>query len=172
MENVPAGTDRTEVSEELPKGLERRLVLRLLAHWRSLCEERRFPSFADLDPDEIPDIWPFSFVLEVLDDGEEPVFRAVGDELAACTGVPLANLRASEAPAGTLPAVAISYVDEVLAKGVPISRGGEFHKAGGTKVLYRSILLPMSDDGETISGILGAANCREVEEESPPLAGQ
>jgi hypothetical protein len=165
MEKIPAGTNRTEVSEELPQGLERRLVLRLLAHWRTLCEERKYPSFADLDPDEIPDIWPFSFVLEILDDREEPVFRAVGDELAAYTDFLLTDRRVSEAPDHTLPGVAISYVDEMLEKRVPISRGGEFLKADGTKVLYRSILLPMSDDGETISGVLGAANCREIDAE-------
>jgi hypothetical protein len=32
------------------------------------------------------------------------------------------------------------------------------------RVLYRSILLPMSDDGENIAGLLGAANFREVKE--------
>jgi hypothetical protein len=45
---------------------------------------------------------------------------------------------------------------------VPISRGGEFIKYDGMKVLYRSIILPMSDDGSSVSGLLGAANCREV----------
>lgn len=165
MEKVPAGTERTEVGEDLPQGLERRLVLRLLAHWRSLCEERKFPSFADVDPDDIPDIWPFCFVLEVLDTSDEPVFRAIGGDLAAFTPKELTDRHVSEAPADTLPGVAISYVDEVLDKGVPISRGGDFFKTDGTRVLYRSILLPMSDDGEEISGILGAANCREIDDD-------
>jgi hypothetical protein len=62
-----------------------------------------------------------------------------------------------------LAAKAVEYFGEVLEKGTPISRGGEFTKDNGTLVLYRSILLPMSDDGETISGLLGGANCREVE---------
>ena len=165
MEKVPAGTERTEVGEDLPQGMERRLVLRLLAHWRSLCEERKFPSFADVDPDEIPDIWPFCFVLEILDHEEEPVFRAIGDDLAAFSKIDLADRHISDASADTLPGVSISYLDEVLDKGVPISRGGEFFKTDGTRVLYRSILLPMSDDGEEISGILGAANCREIEDD-------
>ena len=64
----------------------------------------------------------------------------------------------------TLAAVSVAYIDEVLEKGVPISRGGEFIKDDGLKVLYRSIILPMSDDGEAISGLLCAANCREVDE--------
>jgi len=48
---------------------------------------------------------------------------------------------------------------------VPISRGGEFVKYDGMKVLYRSIIMPMSDDGVTVSGLLGAASCREVPNE-------
>jgi hypothetical protein len=164
MEKLPDGTERTEVTEELPQGMERRLVLRLLSHWRSLLDDRSFPSFLDFDPDEIPDIWANSFVLEVFEDGREPIFRAVGDELASCAGFPLVGCRISDVPANTLPAVSVAYIYEVLEKGVPISRGGEFRKDDGTKVLYRSIILPMSDDGETISGLLCAANCRETEE--------
>lgn len=34
-------------------------------------------------------------------------------------------------------------------------------KPGGGKVLYRGIILAMSDDGITVSRLLGAANCRE-----------
>jgi len=165
MKDVPAGSEKTEVSEELPQGMERRLVLRLLGYWRSLCDDRKFPSFADVDPTAIPDIWANSFVLEVKDDDSEPVFRAVGDELAASISTSLIGRRMSDTPIDTLPGVSITYVDEVLDKEVPISRGGEFLKPDGTTVLYRSIILPMSDDGETVSGLLGAANCREVREE-------
>ena len=65
-------------------------------------------------------------------------------------------------PANSLIEQAASYYQEILDRGVPISRGGEFVKYDGMKVLYRSIILPMSDDGITVSGLLGAANCREV----------
>ena len=60
--------------------------------------------------------------------------------------------------------MALAYVDEVLIKGVPISRGGEFSSPNGCKILYRSVLLPVGEDENSISGILGAANCREVVE--------
>lgn len=162
MKNLPVGADKSEIVEEMPQGVERRLVLRLLGHWRILCGDRRFPSFADLDPAEIPDVWRNSFVLELSEDKATPVFRAMGDDLIVKSGMSLIGQPVANAPEGTLPAVAIAYIDEVLAKAVPVSRGGEFVRADGTKVLYRSILLPMSDDGETICGILGAANSRDV----------
>jgi hypothetical protein len=164
MEKVPDGVSRTEITEELPQGMERRLVLRLLSHWRILCDDRDYPSFFEVDPSAIPEMWENCFVLEIFEDGDEPRFRAMGEKLAAHVDFSLIDQPISTAPMKTLPGVAISFLDEVLRKGVPISRGDEFFKDDGTKVLFRSILLPVSDDGETISGILGAVNCREVSE--------
>lgn len=162
MKDVPAGTERTEISEELPQGMERRLVLRLLAYWRELCDDQDFPSFMDVDPLAIPDMWPHCFVIEIFENDAEPIFRAIGDELAATIDYSLNGQGITLAQERTLPSVAITFLPEVLRKGVPVSRGDEFFKPDGTKVLYRSILLPMSDDGGRVSGILGAVNCREV----------
>ena len=162
MDRIPDGIDRTEISEEMPQGMERRLVLQLMAYWRMLRDNREYPSLCDVDPFAIPEMWSHCFVIEAFEDGSEPVLRAVGDELAGYVSESLLDQPVSAVPETTLPGVAVSFLDEVLEKGVPISRGDEFFKEDGTKVLYRSILLPMSDDGDTISGILGAANCREV----------
>jgi len=150
------------MTDALPKGLERRLVLRLLSYWRDMCGERRYPSFADVDPAAIPDMWEWAFVIEVVGHEPDPVLRHVGGALADFVHQPLVGLKLSAVPRETLVSYAMSYVQAVIAKGVPISRGGEYVRDGGVRVLYRSIVLPMSDDGATISGLLGAANCREV----------
>ncbi len=75
------------------------------------------------------------------------------------------NSRLSDFLTGTLVEHAIEYYPEILYRGVTISRGGEFMKYDGNKELYRSIIMPMSEDGRTISGLLCAANCREVSRE-------
>jgi hypothetical protein len=150
--------------DETAHGMERRLVLRLLSHWREMCGERAFPSFEDLDPTVISDIWDSAFVLDLAGHLDDPVFRVVGDSYAAYTGASLRDVRVSKVPANTLAERSVSYYREVIEKEVPISRGGEFSKSDGTTVLYRGVILPMSDDGETITGLLGAANCRELAE--------
>lgn len=165
MERLPADSEKIEVTEALPKGLERRLVLRLLSYWRDLCGDRTYPSFANVDPAAIPDMWTWAFVIEVVGHEHDPVLRHVGDSLAGYAPISPVGLKLSALPPETLLRHAVSYVQAVIAKGVPISRGGEFTRQGNIRVLYRSILLPMSDDGTTISGLLGAANCREVPEE-------
>ena len=164
MDKIPDGTTRTEITEEMPQGMERRLVLRVLAHWRKLCDDREYPSFFDLDPSAIPDMWKNCFVLEIFEDEAEPRFRAMGEALAAHVDNSLIDQPISTAPEKSLPGVAVSFLEEVLTKGVPISRGDEYFKDDGTRVLFRSIILPMSDDGDSINGIFGAVNCREVTE--------
>lgn len=153
---------RGAAESEVRQGIERRLVLRLLGHWRDLCGDRTSPTFEALDPASIPDMWPHCFILEGIGDGAVPVFRVVGEELAAQAGVPLVGAPITAAPSDTLAGRAVSYADEIVRTGIPVSRGGSFVNAAGNSVLYRSIILPMSDDGETMSGLLGAANCREV----------
>ena len=147
---------------DAPQGMERRMVLRLLAQWRDWCGEDRFPSFARVEPDAISEMWSSCFVLDFLGHEDDPIIRMVGEDLAAYMPQSVTNCRLSEAPAKSLIEYAAAYYREVLDREVPISRGGQFRKYDGKKVLFRSIILPMSDDGSTISGLLGAANCREV----------
>lgn len=154
--------NKSSDDSEAPQGMERRMVLRLLSQWRIWQGEDEFPSFASVDPGEIADIWSFCFVLDILDHEDDPIVRMVGESLGAYLPQEVTDCHLSDVPANSLLEHAASYFPEILRRKVPISRGGEFRKYDGKKVLYRSIVLPMSDDGRTISGLLCAANCREV----------
>ncbi len=138
------------------------MVLRLLSQWREWCGEDQYPSFTDVDPTQIAEIWDYCFVLDIVGHEENPVVRTVGSELQNYHPEAVRNRALSDVTAGSLIEHAASYYQEILHRGVPISRGGEFIKYDGMKVLYRSIIMPMSDDGINVSGLLGAANCREV----------
>lgn len=165
MEELPDGAERLLIGDELPMEMERRLVLRLLSYWRELCGEREFPSFAEVDPARIPDLWPHCFLLEIAGHTDNPVFRSIGAGLAEPAGLDLTDSHVSDVPDKTLAAAAVAYVQEVLISKVPISLGSKYLRPDGVRVQSRSILLPMSDDGETINFLLGAANCREVTDE-------
>lgn len=174
---------------EMPSGMERRLVLRLLSYWRELLpalaedeydeddedldydEEdevmatdfmRRYPSFADIDRREISDFWPSCFLLDFNGPGGGAVFTEVGSEYGGYYPGSLLDVPVSSLQANTLAEQSTAYLQEIIAKGVPITRGGEFTNSDGETVLFRSIILPLSDDGENIDGFIGAANCRIV----------
>ena len=147
---------------EAPQGMERRMVLRLLTHWWDWCGDADYPYFAKVDPARMAEIWDFSFALDIVGREDNPVVRTVGSEFQKYLPPAVRDCALSDVPAGSLIEHAASYYHEIIDRGVPSSRGGEFIKYDGMKVLYRSIILPMSDDGTSVSGLFGAANCREV----------
>ncbi len=142
--------------------MERRLVVRILDYWRGITPAGSFPAERDIDPGAISDIWPYCAVLDVDGKETDPEFSHIGDRLKEWCGADLTAKPFSATPRSTLVEKAFSHFGQVLEKKVPISIGREFADYRGMTVLYRSILLPLADDGKTIVALLGAANCREI----------
>lgn len=142
---------------------ERRLVLRLLRLWRDLCGERDLPEAGDLDGTAAEDMWPYCFVVSVA--GNKPRFTYFGEWHAKFYGVDMTGRPLSDLAPETLAHCATLYLPEVLQRRVPITYGGALEEAGGRKLLYRSILLPMTDEhGDKIDAAFGGANCRIIRE--------
>lgn len=148
---------------------ERRLVLRLLSYWRELAGERDMPRPDDVDGGKIPDMWGHCFMLEVRGAGE-PVYGTIGDHHAAKLQADLRGREVSAAGGDTLLGQAASYYRQVLARGIPITLGGQFVNREQQTVLYRSILLPLGEGEGRVTALLGGANCRELAAESGPVA--
>jgi hypothetical protein len=148
--------------EQKGGGRERRMVLRLLEFWRETKGDASFPTPSQMDETALPELFPFCVVLDVAANAADPVAVAIGRTMASYTDVPLTGLPISSFPPRTLPFEAVAYVGDVLRKGVPISRGGSFVDKHGVTILYRSIVMPLAEDGETVTGLIAAANCREV----------
>lgn len=151
--------------DPLPQGKERRLVLRMLNHWRELGNDDSFPALGDLNPEAIADMWPFCFVIRVAAEDEGPAFTYVGpDVIADCDG-PLPSMSLAALPDATLIKHATAFVEQTLRRRVPITKGGEFIDLRGLNIQFRSILLPLAEDGGTVDHLLGATNCRELPRE-------
>ena len=149
-------------AKERPPAMERRLVLRVLNYWRHLAAERDFPSVDDIQAGDIPEIWPNCFILDPTNSPDDPVLVEVGELLQVEFGKDAQGKRISEVMTDTLLSAALGHYRQVAAKKVPISLGGDYMNGDGTKILYRSIILPLSSDGETIDHFFGAANSRSV----------
>lgn len=141
---------------------ERRLVFRLLTYWRELGGEGSLPSLSAVDADTIPDIWPHCFLLECHPDDAEAVFHSAGKQFASTCGRDLTGVAVSNVPSNSLAEHATYFFEEVRRRMAPICRGGAFADADGITVLYRSVLVPLSDGGEIVNALLGAANCRHL----------
>jgi hypothetical protein len=150
------------VTDEVRTGKERRMVLRLLEYWRTARGERSWPSAASFNERAAPELWPFCFVLDIAGDAKNPEVMRAGRTISSYAGNGLSGIRLAAFEPGTLPAQSVTFLDEVLRKQVPVTRGGSFRDVRGVTILYRSIVLPTSEDDRSISGLLCAANCREV----------
>ena len=139
---------------------ERRLVLRLMAYWDDLRDDRDFPSYKEIDPAAIGDDWPHCYTVAV----QNPPIASQFVHLGAIyhPDLPESGVETlADCAQGTLLYAATHYIDRVLQKKVPVSLGGHAH-LGRDSVLYRSILLPLSNDDGTIDYLLGGANFRVV----------
>jgi len=139
---------------------ERRLNMRLMAFWWDKRADRRFPSVEDFDPQELSDVWTHCFTLYPQDPFEQSAFRYVGDTIAAVSGISGAEITVDKLGENSLLDHATRIVGEVLTQQVPVIRSGEFVNEEGETVMYRSILLPLSQDQATIDCVVGGARCK------------
>ena len=140
---------------DLPPGVrQRRLVWRLLTYWEQSCGDRDFPGLGDIKPDEIPDMWPHCFVLDVANFRDFPYFHYLGASLARYSGVFLSG----QDWAMTLLRKAVWHYREVLERSAPILIEEELTQYDNRRLLFRSVMLPLSDDQVSINYVLGAAN--------------
>ena len=107
----------------------------------------------------------------VADTAPRSTFEYVGSNVLELSALPAdwvsqAARALEDSPQNGLLGRAVSYADQVLDKSVPISRGDSFVD-GEILVKYRSILLPMSSDGQRVDRLFGAVNCLRVEAEEP-----
>lgn len=140
---------------------EQRLVLRVLAQWRSLCGAAPLPRRSQIDPQIFGQDWANCLLIDVDPKAERSRFAYVGENLRDPSWPTLERQSLAECQENTLLYVATIYLSRVVAKGVPISTGGVgIHE--GMPIVYRSILLPLSEGDGRIDGMLGAANYREI----------
>lgn len=143
---------------DTPRQQEQRLVLRLLNRWRELADERAMPAVADVAA-LADDIREDCFVLERIE-SDDLAFRFVGARQRAVLDSDPTGRRLSEIDGKTLLGRAVCYRAHVFERAAPVSVGGQFIDKSGQTMLYRSILLPLGDDG--ITALLGCVNSRLV----------
>ncbi len=138
---------------------ERRLVIRILELWENLRGARRFPSVSDVESADLGIDWASCFLIAVGLQPEFSSFRYVGGHLLVPDWNGAVGGAVADCPEHTVLRHASSYMTRVIHKRVPISIGGNFD-VDESSIAYRSIILPLSDDGTQVNFLFGAANCR------------
>jgi len=144
------------VAENAPaRFTERRLVGKALALWEELRAGRRFPNQADCASFARGGLAENLFLISVADgeEGDEIVEAGPAFRSALATD-PVGRKAIKVLPSATERGLSFCRVAAELKK--PVADVGQFTNADGEEIMYRSILLPLSDDQERVNYLLGA----------------
>jgi hypothetical protein len=140
---------------------ERRLVGRVLRHWAEIAMARGLPRLRDVDPWMLGEDWANCLLVAVQSPLERSHFVMVGHNLLPLSSPSLDGAAIPLCPRDTLAGIVVANLPRVtLARRCLIVEGSAAHPGAG--VLYRCLLLPLSDNGADIDHVLGAANHRRL----------
>ncbi len=143
-------------------GVERRANSRALKYWKEVAGDRRFPARAQINQASAGDLWDHLFIVEVSGLPENYRFAYAGAVMKSALGMdPTGQTVASTIPGGMGTRTLFFHQAAVGLKG-PVDDAGSWTRADGTQILYRSILLPLSDDQQSVNYLLGAFSFRPV----------
>lgn len=141
---------------------ERRLVARVLRHWHDMAVGQRFPNRTQIDPWLVGDDWASCAVVQLEPKLDQSSFIVVGPNLLPPQHESLEGKPIAACPHNALLAALIKYLPRFQPNGGPLSVVGTAAH-GAAPVLFRGVLLPLSDDGGAhIDSVLAAANFREL----------
>jgi len=147
---------------------ERRLVSRVLSHWKQMAAGERLPSEEDIDPWIVGDDWSHCTLIDVAPVLQYSTIVSIGSELAAATGQDLSGRQICEVIPHTLLGLMLLHLPRVVRTGRYFAVEGDAMIHYGKPILYRGVLLPLSKQGRIVDSILGASNYRELRETDHP----
>ncbi|HXZ00935.1 MAG TPA: hypothetical protein VEI03_13110 [Stellaceae bacterium] len=139
---------------------DRRLVMRVLLRWREMAGGRGMPRRSQIDPQHFGQDWANCLMIDIDPEPRRSRLAFIGERLRDPTWPTFDRQCIVECAEHSLLHSAASPIDRITAAREELGEGVGLHV--GTPVLYRSILLPLSEDGRRIDGALGAVNCREI----------
>lgn len=152
---------RYEQSDEFPNDFtERRLNRRLFDYWQRKCRAGGLPCPSTIDAAELGGDWDYCFLLDARDLPDFANFIHLGQKLAPFSGVYLSG---KEDWFRTVLDKTTQQVPRALQSRKPVLCDDELTLFDGRRLLFRTVLLPLSEDGTAVTHLLGAANGRYAE---------
>ncbi len=114
------------------------------------------PALSDINISEITEIWHFTFTIDIGDpDGHR--FQYFGPSLATVFGQDYTGELLEDAMEDAMISNTIGFYEKVVTSSEPALEAASFYSEGN-EVRYRSIIIPLSSDGETVDYLMGTTN--------------
>ncbi len=143
------------VSTALPLAKAPEDMAALARHWYGLCGARKNPSRHDIDPMELRAYLGYLCILEVANDPVDFTYRLFGSGLVKFLRRDLTGQSVLALPPLELGQSIFRQVEDTIEAGAPMHfRTEVIHDSPYRKSGTSRLLLPLSDDGETINQLL------------------
>ena len=140
---------------------DRRLTIRLMGLWKGSRLGSEPYVRADVFLDSLSeDLLDDCCIVEIAAHGECEL-RRIGKTIGRRSAVNGETATVADLPPKSLLAVAVRQLKDACTFGAPILDEGETRGENGGTLLYRSILLPLCEEGGRTVQFLAAARCRE-----------
>lgn len=158
-----------------PNYLDDPILCDLFAYWDRLRGERVAPSYAEVDPLDMPArILPYLLIAEVVPD--EPArryrFRLCGTEIEGVYGGGMGGRHVDELGKGAYRDYMQGLYDKLVASRRPVYSVGSYH---GRTVWTKRLMLPLSADANAIDVVLSGQTFffqTTAAQDLDPLAGE
>jgi len=130
---------------------------RLFEYWQARSTDGVVPSRRDIDPLDIPELLPNIFLLDVIGDAEDFIFRLAGTLIEDAFSMTLRGKSISETEEASGTPIPVAHHIEVARGGGPRYREGMMVMSGREHWKIHRLLLPLSSDGETVDVLMGGA---------------
>ena len=141
--------------------VEHRLVGKALKFWENARTDGGLPPVSALDADDCPFGDTESMVIEVGATEAEDRVVSAGKSVADALGRDPTGLSVLDAlPSAT--EMGLSFCRASIDLKKPMADVGRFFNKNGEEILYRSILLPLSENGTTVDRVVNAFSYKVV----------
>ena len=141
---------------------ERRAIKILFAYWNQLCNNRAFPQIEEIEQEEIREIWPNCFIIEVRNDTENQKYNCIyiGERAMELYKSNIKVYAESQNIKLFFPQVIenlFDYLESIIENQEPIIDESETESADGNYIKIRQCLLPIGKNNEVthIIGVIG-----------------
>jgi hypothetical protein len=129
-------------------------------YWEEKRRGRPMPSRADIDPLELRRFLPGIILIDVVDDARRYVYRLVGTREVAMRGKDPTGQSMVEGFFAPNLESALAIPDKVVATRAPLFLHRDFTAPDGRLGFEDLIMLPLSEDGERVTMIMGYTHHR------------
>ncbi len=131
-------------------------LVQIARQWRDAAGARRMPARRDIDPVRFRRLLPFVFLVDVEGPPLRFRYRLIGTGITGFTGRDLTGQAVDERTYGPYAALAHAFFAIPVEHQVPaLAKGRAIYLPGHDWQRIELLVLPLSNDGETVTMILG-----------------